>query len=285
MKYSVGKIIQIFRNELISLYPLSEINSIIDLVFDSELQFSKIDIVMKKDTLITDNQENKLFEILKRLKKNEPIQYILGKAFFYDLEFLVSPDVLIPRSETEELVNKIINDNQNAKNLRILDIGTGSGCIAITLNIRLKNANIFAYDISKSALNIATQNAKKHGANIHTQTKDILTEQNTIEAEKFDIIVSNPPYITRKEQDLMHKNVLDFEPHQALFVENSEPLIFYKAICAYAKNNLQKNGYLYFEINEAYGKEVVSLMENFDFKHITLYKDLAGKDRMVVGKR
>ncbi len=281
MKYSVGKIIKIFRKELISIYPLHEINSFIYLILENELHFSKIDIIMKEAFQLSDNQTINLLNILQRLKNSEPLQYILGKAFFYGLDFIVSSKVLIPRPETEELVDIVIKRNQNRKNLDILDIGTGSGCIAVSLGLKLKFANIFAYDISKSALKIAKKNAEKHNVRITTELKDILHEQNCISDQKFDIIVSNPPYVTEKEAVLMDKNVLDYEPHIALFVEDSKALIFYEAICNYAKLNLKSGGLLYFEINEAYGNELVDLLHSFGFQDIELHKDINYKDRMV----
>ncbi len=281
MNYTVGQIIKIYRQELSSLYPLSEINSFINIIFEEKLRFSRVDIVIKQSEQLSEKEINILMVILERLKTNEPIQYILGKAYFYDLEFIVSPDVLIPRPETEELVDKIIKENNKKENLNILDIGTGSACIAVALGVNIKNANLVAYDISEKALNIAQQNAKKHKVNIKFELKDILKEQNIIEKTKFDIIVSNPPYVTKKEADLMLKNVLEYEPHLALFVENTEPLLFYKAICNYAKLNLNEGGSLYFEINEAYGDEIVELCQSFGFKNVKLFKDLSGKNRIV----
>ncbi len=285
MKYTVSQIIKVFREELSPLYPLSEINSFINILFEEKLRFSRVDVVIKQSEQLSEKEASILLAILERLKNNEPIQYILGKAYFYDLEFIVSPDVLIPRPETEELVDKIIKENNTKGNLNILDIGTGSACIAVTLSINLSNANVAAYDISEKALNIAKQNAAKHKANIKPEVKDILKTQNTHEKTKFDIIVSNPPYVTKKEADLMRKNVLDYEPHLALFVENDKPLLFYKAICNYAKLNLKKGGSLYFEINEAYGNDIVELCQTFGFKNITLYKDLSGKNRIVSAKQ
>lgn len=281
MNYSVGKVIKIFRNQLISIYPLTEINSFLEIILENELDFSKIDIIMKEDELISEQQVHNIFSIIDRLKKHEPIQYIIGKTWFYDLEFTVEKGVLIPRPETEELVNQMIKENMKSNNLNVLDIGTGSGCIAISLKSNLPNSNIWAYDISDTALAIAKKNAKSNNCDINFVHQDILKTTNQIENIKFDIIVSNPPYVTKKEAEIMNKNVLDYEPHLALFVENSNPLLFYKAIANYAKLNLKSTGSLYFEINEAYGNNVYEILKILGYQKIVINKDLNGKDRFV----
>lgn len=281
MNYSLGKVIKIFRNQLISLYPLTEINSFLEIVLENELNFSKIDIIMKSDERISEQQANKIFDIINRLKQHEPIQYIIGKSQFYNLEYTVKKGVLIPRPETEELVNQIIKQNGSANKLNILDIGTGSGCIAVSLKSNLPNSNVWAYDISETAMKIAKENAKLNNCDIHFVNQDILTSYNKIEDIKFDIIVSNPPYVRHKEAELMSKNVLNYEPHLALFVDNNNPLLFYKSIANYARLNLKISGRLYFEINEAFGSNVYNLLESLGYQNIELSKDLNGKDRFV----
>ena len=280
---SVGKVIKSFKNELTAIYPLTEINSIIEIVFEHVLGFSKTDLLFNAERSFTEVELENLQNILTRLKNNEPVQYVLGRTVFFDLDFNVKPGVLIPRQETEELVDWIIKDAAKAIGLNVLDVGTGSGCIAISLATNLNQANVSAYDISEIALEIAQSNAKLNKLELNFQKKDILTQQQTTEYQKRDIIVSNPPYVLEKERNLMEKNVLDFEPKLALFVENDDPLLFYKAIVNYSKLNLKKGGKLYFEINEAYGNEIMKLMTDEGFKDIELRKDLSGKDRMVCG--
>ncbi len=283
MNNSVGKITKSFRNQLISIYPIEEINSFLDIIFENILNFSKIDTIMKVDEPISDKKSAEIYKILERLKNQEPIQYIIGNTLFYNLYFNVEKGVLIPRQETEELVDKIINENKNRKSLNILDIGTGSGCIAISLKSNLNDANVWAFDISEAAIKIAQKNAEKNNCQINFALQDILKTQNKVEDTKFDIIVSNPPYVTKKETKQMKNNVLNYEPHVALFVEDNNPLLFYQSIAKYASINLKPGGRLYFEINEAYGNELAEMLQLFDYKDINITKDLNGKDRFVSG--
>lgn len=231
-------------------------------------------------------EEKDLPEALKqdfeRLKTGEPIQYILGHGPFYGREFKVSPATLIPRNETEELVHLIIKENPQA-NLRILDIGTGTGCIPITLALEMKNPEVFAVDISEDALEIAKENAKALQAKVKFLPCDILAEIPPL--SDLDLIVSNPPYIPFSEKEQMHRNVLDFEPHLALFVSTDDPLVFYKKIAEKGKHLLKPHGKLYFEINERFGNEVVRVLSALDFKEIRIIKDLNGKDRIVSGQK
>ena len=222
---------------------------------------------------------------LKELKKEIPIQYLLGKTHFYGLEFEVNENVLIPRPETEELVEWIINENLKAdrtKKIKILDIGTGSGCIAISLAKNIPNAEVYAIDVSKKAIETAKRNA------LYNKVEVNFILQNILETEvlkcNFDIIVSNPPYVRNLEKEEIKKNVLDYEPHLALFVEDNDALIFYRKIAELAKKNLLENGQLYFEINQYLGKETKDLLENMDFKNIELRKDIYDNDRMISSK-
>jgi release factor glutamine methyltransferase len=280
---SIAKIIKSFKNELAITYPLTEINSIIEIVFEHELGYSKTDLILKSENQLTEIQFERLKTILTRLKNNEPVQYVLKKTVFFDLDFFVAPGVLIPRQETEELIDWIIKDADAEKSINILDIGTGSGCIAITLAANLRMAKVQAYDISEKALEIAQKNASINKLGVDFLKIDILKHQQITENQKLDIIVSNPPYVLEKEKEQMAKNVLDYEPELALFVEDNDPLLFYKAITNYANLNLKKEGKLYFEINEAYGNEIKNLLQENGFKNVELRKDLNGKDRMICG--
>ncbi len=219
-------------------------------------------------------------EAINRLKHNEPIQYVLGKAHFYGRDFKVNPNVLIPRKETEELVDHIIKDHPNFGG-RILDIGTGSGCIPITLSIELTDATVEAIDISQDALEIARENTKSLNTSIVFHQLDILSSEQL--PNTYDIIVSNPPYVLDKEKALMQPNVLNHEPHLALFVEDETPLVFYKAIITKATHSLNPKGILYFEINEQFGNEVSEMMKSTRGGNTKIIKDMQGKDRIVKG--
>ena len=235
--------------------------------------------LVTRDALgLTDRQKEKLDEFIHRILDHEPIQYVIKKAHFYGRDYFVSPEVLIPRRETEELVYHIINDRPKA-NAHILDIGTGSGCIPITLKLELVKVSVEALDISQMALNVAKTNAKDLGASITFHEIDILNSQPLLGS--YDIIVSNPPYVTYSEIPEMKDNVLDHEPHLALFVKNTKPLEFYDAIINKAKHSLNKGGKLYFEINEKFGKEVSDLLFDANFHGVQVIKDMQGKDRIV----
>lgn len=278
---SVGKVIKSFKHELADIYPSTEIKSITEIVMEHYLKLSKTGLISQADNILTDSEIRNFENVLNRLKNNEPLQYILGETYFYDLKFIVRPGVLIPRQETEELVDWIIKDNQKSGPLNLVDIGTGSGCIAVALAANIKNAVVSAYDVSIEALKIAKSNAELNQINVQFIEKDILKSTNLVEKQQFDIIVSNPPYVLEKEKSLMAKNVLEFEPGLALFVKDDDPLLFYKAIADYSAINLKQGGYLYFEINEAYGKSVENLLGDKEFKNIELRKDLNGRNRMI----
>jgi release factor glutamine methyltransferase len=222
--------------------------------------------------------------ILQELKKEVPIQYLLGKTNFYGLDFEVNENVLIPRPETEELVEWIVKENaktDKTKTLKILDIGTGSGCIAVSLAKNLPNAKVYAIDVSKKALETAKRNAINNKVEVTFLLNDVLELEEL--PYDFDIIVSNPPYVRHLEKEEIKKNVLDYEPHLALFVEDHDALIFYKKIATLAQDNLFKNGQLYFEINQYLGKEMIDLLEEMEFKNIELRKDIYDNDRMLRG--
>jgi release factor glutamine methyltransferase len=223
-------------------------------------------------------------QILSRLSKGEPFQYVIQKAFFRSSKFLVNANTLIPRPETSELVDLVLDKIPTWKtNPNILDVGTGSGCIPISLKMEYSNAQITAWDISKDALNTAQENAKQHEVEIFFAKQDLFKWAET--TQFWDIIVSNPPYVLEKESLEMEKHVLDFEPHLALFVPNNDPLKYYKALTDFAINNLQNNGWLLLEINRAFGIETVDLLEEKGFTEVSLVNDFRNNPRFVIGKK
>ncbi|ULC60628.1 peptide chain release factor N(5)-glutamine methyltransferase [Flaviramulus sp. BrNp1-15] len=271
----------IFHQELDSLYIKEEVDSFFYMLIDSYYNISRIQLAIHSDLKIGDSE--KILKALKLLNQQKPIQYILGETEFFGLPFKVNEHVLIPRPETEELVEWILNDQavKPKDKLSVLDIGTGSGCIAISLAKNLPNTKVYALDVSAEALHIAKQNAKLNEVDIEFIEASIL-EQPIID-EEFDIIVSNPPYVRKQEKQEMKANVIDNEPHSALFVENENPLKFYKAITEFALNNLTTEGALYFEINEYLGNKMIELLADNDFKNIKLKQDIFKKDRMIKG--
>jgi release factor glutamine methyltransferase len=283
----VQSVINYFNDELKGLYPKEEIQNFIFFSFQHFLNYNRIDLIINKDNTLSESELLKFMRVVKELKNSKPIQYILGETIFYGLKFTVSPDVLIPRPETEELVDWIINSCKKHKQntpLKILDIGTGSGCIPITLKHHLPNNEVHALDVSQEALNIATKNAQLNKVNVNFKLQDILI-LTAEDITKYDIIISNPPYVCRSESQYMFKNVLDFEPHLALFVEDNDALKFYKAICNYSQSNLNNGGFLYFEINEHFEKEIIKLLTDNGFQDIESKKDIRGKERMVRGRK
>jgi len=273
----------IFHLELDALYAKEEVDSFFYLSLEHYLNLERFVLAMQPDLIISKGEEQPLFEALAQLKLNRPIQYIFGKATFMDLDFFVNENVLIPRPETEELVNWIIDDCQveRSRDLRILDIGTGSGCIAITLAKNLPKAKVFALDISENALQVAQRNAALHKVEITFINADVL--QGVDFEDKFHVIVSNPPYVRELEKSEMAKNVLEHEPGLALFVSNENPLLFYRSITEIANNNLIDAGLLYFEINQYLAEETQRLLEANNFQDIELRKDVFGNKRMIKG--
>ena len=270
--------------QLLGVYPKEEVLSFFYRLTEHILKLKRIDLSLNPNKSLTRIEQQQFNEAVSRLLKNEPIQYIIGETEFYGLPFTVNTTTLIPRPETEELVDWIIRDHKSSSELTILDIGTGSGCIAILLAKHLLNAKVYAIDISKGALKIAQENAIRNNVTVNFVENNILNETTwnlNFEHIKFDIIVSNPPYIQHLEKNKMQANVLDFEPHLALFVEDSNPLQFYKKIAQFAKEKLKTNGQLYFEINEYLGPKTTHLLKNKGFKTIELRKDIFEKDRMI----
>lgn len=271
-------ILQNIRKSLSRFYPDNEISGLVRLLIEHVTKSSMPALLSDKNTKITSEEVLKIDKIVERLQRFEPIQYILGETEFYGLPFTVNRDVLIPRPETEELVELILNENKESKP-RILDIGTGSGCIAVSLQKLLPNASVKGWDISEKALAVAALNSKSNSVNVTFNQVDILSDYPT--NHSFDIIVSNPPYVLDSEKTDIHANVLEYEPHTALFVADNNPLLFYNRIADVAIQLLTDGGKLYFEINRAKGQETIKMLENKKFSEIRLIKDISGNDRMV----
>jgi release factor glutamine methyltransferase len=270
-----------FIKELTPIYDVGEVESFFYLILEDKQQLRRIDLALTPDLSFSERDVLLWDELVQQLKLEIPIQYLLGKTSFYGLDFAVNDAVLIPRQETEELVDWIVSTVNSEKAdlpLRILDIGTGSGCIAISLAKNIKNATVFAIDVSEEALETARKNAANNNVVITFISQNILE---TVDLEqRFDIIVSNPPYVRNLEKQEIKKNVLDNEPHLALFVADDDALIFYTKIAQLAQKNLTSSGHLFFEINQYLGQEMVELLQSLNFKNIELRKDIYGNDRM-----
>ena len=276
----------LFIKSLSNIYPKDEIDTFFFYLIEEYLQLKRIDISLQPNFEINDTQLKLLNSALERLQKEEPIQYILGKTEFFGYPFLVNEHTLIPRPETEELVEWILNELKSQKveklesdKISILDMGTGSGCIPISLAKNLPNAKITAIDISEEALNVAQKNALLNKVDINFMEFDILSSNNM--QTQFDIIVSNPPYVRELEKKEIKNNVLHYEPHSALFVPDDNPLLFYDAIASFAKNHLSENGLLFFEINQYLAEETIEMLKQKGFSSIILKKDGFGNNRMI----
>lgn len=268
-------------NKLKTTYEEGEASQLADMAMEHITGSGKTERMLYKNEAITGKEEALVTGFTERLLRHEPIQYILHEAWFFKQKFYVNEQVLIPRPETEELVEWIIADNKHRpETLTILDIGTGSGCIPITLRKKIAASDTWAIDISEGALAVAKKNAETLQAPVHLLQLDILEERNWHLLPAFDIIVSNPPYIPVRDKQTMHPNVLEFEPHTALFVPNEDALLFYRAIASFAATHLKKNGLLYFEIHEEMGPSVLQLLQEKGFT-AGLRKDMQQKDRMV----
>ena len=272
----VSDILSFFLKELNGYYPEKEIKSLFYISIDHLLGYSKSDTIIKSENELLPDFKIEFSEIVERLQKKEPIQYILMETTFYGLPFFTRRGVLIPRPETEELVDWIIKDNENLEK-RYLDIGTGSACIIISLAKNL-NGSFHAIDVSPDALREAKQNVKRNNVDVNLEQFDILDSDLD---GLWDVIVSNPPYVLESERKYMQQNVLAWEPEIALFVKDETPLLFYERIADQSTKVLNKNGILYFEINEKYGKETVDMLAQKGFVNIELKKDINDKDRMV----
>jgi release factor glutamine methyltransferase len=290
---TVKDIFAAYRRDLYKLYEANELEAITLLAISETCSLSKAKIKAFPELELSRQQTEKLADILAKLKTGKPIQYILGTTEFYGLSFKVNPSVLIPRPETEELVEWAllsVGGGQLAAG-NILDIGTGSGCIAIGLKKNLPKFNVSAIDISESALETAKENAQLNEVDIDFIDADILNPNSSSTTNRslltihYSLIISNPPYVTLHDKTQMHTNVTDFEPHNALFVPEDDPLVFYKAIADFALTHLIPNGLLFLEINESYGNETVKLLTDKGFKDIELRKDMSGRDRMIKANR
>ena len=259
---------------------VNERNSLANMVLDHFFDVDSTRLAINEPLEFEADVLDRIGKVIGRLQNNEPIQYILGEADFYGRKFYVDSHVLIPRQETELLVDAIIKENSGGEPV-IVDIGTGSGCIAVSLKMALKKALVTGLDVSQKALDCAKKNAARHGAGVNWQVADILLEE--LSPAVFDIVVSNPPYVREGEKPRMQKNVLDYEPHLALFVPDSDPLIYYRAIAQKGFSALRTGGKIYLEINEAFGDEVVKLLENQGFGQVVVWQDLQQKDRIVKG--
>ena len=267
-----------FITQLTELYGREEAEQFFYMLSEHFLGFTKVEVALEAQKELTPAEIGEFDQALKRLKQQEPIQYIIGKTYFYGNDFKVTTATLIPRPETEELVKWIIADNQD-RNINILDIGTGSGCIAISLSQNLSRARVSAVDISAEALLIAKENATNLNVSVNFQQQDILNA--TSFSDNFDVVVSNPPYVRDLEKEMMSANVLDYEPGTALFVTNEDPLLFYRKIAQLFLAEAKKEATLYFEINEYLGSELKELLSNLGFQFVEIRKDFRGKDRML----
>jgi release factor glutamine methyltransferase len=281
-----------FLQELSTLYEEQEIESFFYIIFEKLHGLKRIDLALNPQKVMDGVHLKKWKNIVSELKKQRPIQYILGETEFYGLRFLVNDNTLIPRPETEELVELIIestNYELRDTKLKVLDIGTGSGCIAVSLAKHLPTSEVYAIDVSEKALAVAKKNSELNDVKVNYINVDVLKIDDLKElvthnlqlATQFDIIVSNPPYVRNLEKDEIKPNVLEYEPHLALFVDDIDPLLFYRKIAELAIKNLNPNGKLYFEINQYLGKETIKLLEDFGFRNVELKKDIYGNDRMI----
>lgn len=280
--------------QLSSVYDTDELMNIADLVLEHVTEQTRTEQVKNKKAYLTCTQLENLDAIIEKLKKNEPVQYVLGEAWFAGVKFKVNTNVLIPRPETEELVEWVVKEiwsqepacpvgRSGVRSNSILDIGTGSGCIAITLKKKLPESKVKAIDVCSETLFSASENAIELNADVEFALMDFLDEEKWNELGMFDIIISNPPYVKQSENATMHKRVTGFEPHQALFVSDNDALLFYKKLTDFSKTHLKSGGSLFVEINESLGKEVVNLFQAAGLKNVELRKDMQGKDRMVRG--
>lgn len=272
-----------FIKVLTPRYDALEAESFFYLILETKFQMKRIDLALQPEIVFTETDVLYWDSIVEQLLQEIPIQYLLGTTSFFGMDFEVNTNVLIPRPETEELVAWILEKySKNRHPISILDIGTGSGCIAIALAKNLPNTKVAALDVSELALKTAKQNADRNAVSVTFLQKNILETNNF--KETFDIIVSNPPYVRNLEKVEINKNVLEHEPHLALFVDDNDALLFYRKIAVLAQKSLNKNGELYFEINQYLGKEMIALLEELGYKDIVLRQDIYGNDRMLYGR-
>lgn len=274
MSSNYYELVQFWAKSL-TIYRVEEAENLINWLLEHHLGINRVD---RMNVIDPDKLPKALLEDFEKLKTGEPIQYILGKGPFYGREFLVNQHTLIPRNETEELVHLILQANSQP-GLKILDIGTGTGCIPITLDLEMNDPEVYGLDISENALAVARKNGRFFHSNVHFMLGDIFQEIPNVPV--LDILVSNPPYVPIGEKTEMHRNVLDFEPGLALFVSGEDPLTFYRIIGQKGKNLLKSGGRIYFEIHAHFGSEVASLLQNTGYEEVKIHQDLNGKERMI----
>jgi release factor glutamine methyltransferase len=273
----------LFSDSLKPLYPEQEIYSLFERTIQHFLDFSKIQIHQNLDKNIAESAEKKILDVLRRLKTAEPLQYILGKTSFLDYSIHVDPRVLIPRPETEYLVDLLLKDTQDNTPNQVMDLCTGSGCVAIALAGNLSKSKVFAVDLSDEVLAVARRNAIENQVPITFIQDDLLNPQ--AEYPCFDLIISNPPYVRNFEKQFMHQNVLDYEPSPALFVEDEKPLIFYHAIEQFSRKYLNSGGKLYMEINENLGAETAAIFQSAHYQQVEILSDLENKNRYIRARK
>ena len=266
------------RQRLQDIYPASELDAMTRIIMEEVMHYTAVDTVMRANEELPEFFVTRLDSIISRLSRHEPLQYILGKARFHGHDFKVTPATLIPRPETEQLVDLIADENREYEDLHVIDLGTGSGCIAISLARALKFAQVTGVDISNDALDVAREDAANLKVRVRWLEADML-EMPPMPAHSFDIVVSNPPYITMSEQATMERNVLDYEPHSALFVPDGDPLLYYRAIAQFARHALKPGRRLYLEINRSYGNEVAALLHGCGMTDVALHRDSFGNTR------
>jgi len=277
----ISDIRQFYLKELSEIYQTKESAVFLDLIFEAYFGLSRVERVLNPEKRVTESEMLKIHFAIGELKKQRPIQYILEKAEFYGLSFYVDENVLIPRPETEELVEWVLEICGQEANLNVLDIGTGSGCIAISIKKNLLSGKVWVMDVSPLALEVAKRNAVSNDVEIHFLQQDILESFGSENLPQFDAIVSNPPYVRNSEKLLMQKNVLEYEPALALFVEDNDPLKFYRAIAGFSADHLKQGGSLFLEINEALADETAAFLQSMEFSDIIVKKDIYDKDRMI----
>lgn len=267
------------RRQLAPVYSPRELQQVVFELLE-HFGFTRVQVIAYPDAKLSETDYEQLQLMLKRLADGEPLQYVVGTEWFMDMPFSVCRDVLIPRPETEELVRLIVGRCKRPSP-RIVDVGTGSGCIAVSLAKLIDGARVTAVDVSASAIEVARRNAEQNSAQVEFVRADILADNQLFAPSSLDVVVSNPPYVTETDKNQMSRNVLDFEPHLALFVPDSDPLLFYRRIAELAQQWLKSSGMLFFEINERFGSETVQLLENMRFDNIELHRDFYEKNRMV----
>lgn len=278
---TIKEIQQQYLTELEKIYSLGEAAVITTMIFESIANISKQDLLLRPNVDIENNTEINLITALKRLQQYEPIQYVIGKAWFYNVAFTVNEAVLIPRPETEELVLEAINFLKLHESKNVLDIGTGSGCIPISIKKNIAGANVTSLDVSNDALKLAAKNASDNAVEISFLHLNFLEEKNHLALPKFDVIISNPPYIPENEKNNLDKNVAKYEPHVALFVPQNDPLLFYKKILIFAGDHLKKDGKIFLEIHEDFAAETANLFTEKNYQ-VIIKKDMQGKERMLI---